>query len=320
MTNHLGKIEPVDLRDGWPDEARDFTPWLAENLAELSDIIGVQLESPVIESPVGTRSLDILAVDSEDDRPVIIENQLEATDNDHLSRLLIYAAGKQAKLVIWVSAEMKDEHRQVLDWLNQRTDEEVQFFGVVVELWTIGDSKPAPYFKLVAAPNDWQKANSSSRSGESLGVMSERRERYMSFFQELIDTLRDDHKFTNHRKARPNSWHGFPSGYARIRYGGNFTRDKQARVDLYFDDGDRDRNLSLLESLEEHKSQIETDLGQSLDWQRLENRKACRIQVVRPGTIDDYDDALAEIRGWMVDRLLKFKEVFGPYLEELTKQ
>ena len=151
-TPNLAKIERVDLRETWEHEAYDFTPWLADNIAELGEALGMELQLQQIEAPVGGYSLDILATDLNSNRPVIIENQLEATDHSHLGQLLTYAAGFDAEAVVWVTREFRDEHRQALDWLNQRTGDDTLFFGVEVELWKIGDSLPAPHFKLAASP------------------------------------------------------------------------------------------------------------------------------------------------------------------------
>lgn len=153
-TPNLAKIERiVDLRATWPNEAQYFTPWLADNIGELGKVLGMDLELKGTEAAVGSYFLDILATDLNSRRPVIIENQLEATDHGHLGQLLTYAAGFDAGVVVWVTRDFRDEHRQALDWLNQRTDENTEFFGVVVELWRIGDSLPAPHFNLVAVPN-----------------------------------------------------------------------------------------------------------------------------------------------------------------------
>lgn len=136
-TPNLAKIERVDLREAWRNEARDFTPWLAENIAELGEALGMELELQETEAAVGDYSLDVLATDLNENRPVIIENQLEATNHTHLGQLLTYAAGHDANVIVWLTKEFRDEHRAALDWLNQRTDDNTQFFGVVVELWRI---------------------------------------------------------------------------------------------------------------------------------------------------------------------------------------
>ena len=79
----LGTIERVDLREVWPHEAANFTPWLADNLDRLGEALGLELDLQSAEAAVGAFSLDILARDLGSDRPVIIENQLEATNHDH---------------------------------------------------------------------------------------------------------------------------------------------------------------------------------------------------------------------------------------------
>ncbi len=317
-TRNLAKIERVDLREAWPNEARDFTPWLADNIAELGEALGMDLELQQTEAAVGGYSLDVLATDLNQNRPVIIENQLEATNHTHLGQLLTYAAGYDANVIVWLTQEFRDEHRLALDWLNQRTGEETQFFGVVVELWRIGDSLPAPHFNLVATPNEWRARNGAGRRNEP-SVLPDRSERYRKFFQALIDTLREEYKFTNARKGNPGNWYYFSAGYGqRITYGATLTGQKQARVDVYIDDGDADQNIRLLEGLEVNKEEIESGLGEVLDWQRLEARRACRIALVRPGSIEDDTETLADIKDWMVVNLLKFKQVFGPYLSELV--
>lgn len=180
----FGNIEKVDLREVWSSEAGDFTPWLAENISKLGEALDLELELQGSEVSVGDFSLDLLAHD-EADRPVIIENQLDSTDHDHLGKLLTYAGGYDAAVVVWVAKDFRDEHRQALDWLNQRTGEDTQFFGVVIEAWKIDDSRPAPHFNLVATPNEWKKGKVVKP------VPSERQEQYRKFFQDLRDKLEE---------------------------------------------------------------------------------------------------------------------------------
>ena len=313
-TPNLGKIEQVsNLRDTWPNEAQNFTPWLAENLDQLGDALGMELDLQQIEAAVGGYSLDILATDLNGNRPVIIENQLETTDHVHLGQLLTYAAGFDAEAIVWVTKEFRDEHRQALDWLNQRTGEETRFFGVVVELWRIGNSPLAPHFRLVATPNDWGKKKTGGA-----GSTSERSERYRSFFQSPIESL-PKQKFNTARNARGRSWFSFPTGFRGTSYAAAFTSGNQVKVELYIDIGTAEQNLALLEDLKSLGSEFELTLGK-LDWQRLDSRRACRVALNRSGSIDGGAGELAELQVWMSDNLVRFKELFEPLLSELILQ
>ena len=248
--SELSKIERIDLRNVWSNEARDFTPWLADNISVLGEALGMDLELRGTEVPVGGYSLDILAHDINRNRPVIIENQLEATDHAYLGQLLVYAAGHDANVVVWITREFRDEHRQALDWLNQQTGQDREFFGVVVELWKIDGSRPAPNFRLAAAPNDWRKANVGTESSQNAGGPSSRMERYQEFFQSLIDTLREEHRFTGARKGRPQSWYVFSSGYGqRANYAAAFTNEKKAKVEVNLDDTEFELNVQRMDKL-----------------------------------------------------------------------
>ena len=148
-----------DLRSIWSHEEQDFSKWLAqkENLEQLSDAIEIDLELEETESPVGSFSVDIYARESGSSRGIIIENQLEDTDHDHLGKIIMYAAGKDAEIIVWIVKRARDEHKQAIGWLNQHTDENIGFFLIEIELWRIGDSLPAPRFNVVERPNEWAK-------------------------------------------------------------------------------------------------------------------------------------------------------------------
>ena len=313
----LGTIERVSLTEVWPHEAQDFTPWLADNLDKLGEALGLDLEFQGREVSVGPFFLDILAHDVGNDRRVVIENQLDKTDHDHLGKLLTYAAGYDAGVVVWLTGDFRDEHRAALDWLNQRTGEDTAFFGVVVEAWRIGDSLPAPHFRIVAAPNTWSKSSAKSKTVRGGGAGSELGERYRAFFQSIVDTLRKEYKFTNRTQAGTRQWTSFASGFGGIGYNLCFVyRQNIARVEVYISGSDREENKLLFDRLFEHKKSIESQANGSgrWVWERLENSSACRISQVRNGKIDDDPETLKELQVWMVDRLLAFQRVFGPHL------
>ena len=310
----LSSLDAVDPRDVWPNEARDFTPWLAENIDQLGAVLGMDLELRGTEAEVGAFSLDVLAHDLGSDRSVVIENQLEPTNHDHLGKLLTYAARYDAQAVVWLVREFRPEHRAALDWLNQRTGLDTAFFGVVVEAWKIDDSRPAPRFSPVVVPNDWQKQ--AQRLAQQ-ARLSPRQLRYREFFQALIDALRDEHAgFTSEETARPANWCGFKTGFSGASYTASFTIARTARTALEISTGDEVRNKDLFDCLLNRKEDIQTALGHPLVWDKKEDRQSCIISVERKGSIKDDDEMLDEIRNWMIHRLLAFKDAFGPHLDE----
>ena len=154
----LGKLSVVsDLRKAWPHEAHDFTPWLASNIDVLGDEIGIDISIEETESAVGSFNVDIFATDADTGKRIIIENQLEDTDHDHLGKLITYASGKSAALVIWIVKRAREEHRAAIEWLNAHTDEDVGFILCEIKLYSIDNSVIAPKFEIVEQPNNWAK-------------------------------------------------------------------------------------------------------------------------------------------------------------------
>ena len=311
----LGKPKKVeDIKEIWPTEDSHFTPWLFDNIDLLSEALDLELEAEQQQVPVGRFWLDLLAseVGTDTDRPVVIENQFGQANHSHLGQLLTYAAGFDAKVAVWIAEGFHEEHRAALELLNKRTDEDTEFYGVTIAAWKINDSPPAaPRFDVVVTPSSRAKQVKKPSAVSPLG------KKYMEFFQPLVDTLRDEHNFHNRTTATDRSWENFPSGYAGLIYNPVIGK-KTRRVELYLYKN-KDWNEKVFDELHKQKDSIEkSDLGK-LHWQRLDDKIACRISITRDGGIDD-EKMHGEIRNWMVDRLLKFKEVFGPRLAELAKR
>lgn len=315
MPTTLGQLHRLDPRTVWPNEARDFTPWLASNIDKLSQVLGMDLEVVETEASVGEFSVDILAKDLSSARSVVIENQYGTTDHNHLGKLLTYASGIDAYALVWIAESVRDEHRQALEWLNERTDVDTMLFAIELEVLQINDSPPAPNLKTVVVPNKWQK---TTRGGTPLQP-SPRAEAYRRYFQVLIDELREIHSFTRAKVAFPQNWFLFASGVSGVGYGASFAQGGRARVELYIDRRQTDENKKLFAWLESKKQEIEAAIGMPLEWERLEDRRACRIALYRQGTIDEDDQTLTEIRSWQISYLLMFKKVLGPLLKRAPK-
>lgn len=305
----FGELKRLPLRQLWPNEATDFTPWLASNISKLGSALGLELELLEREASVGDFSLDLLAEDLGSKRTVVIENQLTQTDHDHLGKLLTYAAGFSASIVIWVSESIRDEHRQALEWLNQRTGSDTLFFGVVAEVLQIDDSKPAYNFKPVVFPNEWQKTKNPRTSDVSL-----KGEKYRNYFQLLIDELREEHKFTGAKIGQPQNWYSFSSGITGITYTASFAMGGKARAEVYIDMGDVEKNKNLFDGLHAAFTSI-SDLD--IEWERLDGKRASRIGVYRNGSIDSPDNDLEEIRNWHIAKLLRLKAVFASEIDRV---
>ena len=311
----FGKIKKLNLRDIWPNERKDFSPWLADNIGALGEALGMELELKDTEAAVGDFSLDLLAKDLGSGHTVVIENQLSQTDHDHLGKLLTYASGFNASTVVWIADVIRDEHKQTLEWLNQRTDEETQFFGVVVEVIKIDDSSPAYDFKPVVSPSEWQK----SKKRQISGAVSARGAAYRNYFQSLIDELREKHKFTNAKIGQPQSWYTFSSGIRKIPFSANFAQGGKVRTEIYVDVGDGVKNKALFDWLYKQKDEIHSRFGQELEWERLDDKRASRIAVYRDGSILSSEEELMNIKSWHIDNLLRFKKVFPPFVKKGLK-
>ncbi|HYJ13438.1 MAG TPA: DUF4268 domain-containing protein [Thermomicrobiales bacterium] len=306
----FGTLRKLDLRTLWPKEAASFTPWLRNNLNLLGDAVGMDLEFQDQEAAVGPFSLDLLVREVGTDRVVIIENQVEKTDHDHLGKLIVYAAGFNAGVAIWIASSFREEHRQAIDWLNQRTDTDTQFFGVVVEAVQIDESRPACNFQLVAFPNDWQKSNVASTKATLTSVQ----QAYLEFFQILLDRLRTNHQFTNAKKGQAQSWYSFSAGKSGFSYGFNFVGTGRHRVELYIDSGKAAWNKFAFDWLLEQRALIESALGHPLEWERLDTKQDCRIAFYRDGAILDSDFDRTETLEWAISHLLQLKQVLGPII------
>lgn len=308
----LGTLSEIDPRQVWTNEARDFTPWLKENIDRLNQVLGLDIEITEREGAVGPFAVDLVGKDLGSGRTVIIENQLEPTDHTHLGQLLTYTAGREAKIVIWISPQFREEHRQALDWLNENTGEDQAFFGIEIKLVRIDNSRPAPLFRLVSQPNEWQKSVANSRTTSARG------EAYQAFWTAFLEKVKKQAPgLTNAQKGLPQNWFNISAGRSGFAYSISFKSKKRFGVELYIDTGDKDKNEQYFDMLYAQKDDIERELGMTLSWERLENARACRIAVLREGSIEADEEELNELQDWAINNLIKFKNVFGKRIKGL---
>lgn len=306
MTN-LGTLKEItDLRSIWPHEALNFTPWVVENVDLLADAVGLDITVDETESSVGDFNVDIYASETGTDRKIIIENQLEDTDHDHLGKLITYASGKGADVVIWVVKHAREEHKAAVEWLNNHTDDKIGFFLCEIKLFQIGDSQIAPAFTVVERPNDWTKEIRKTASANST------QQQRLEYWQAFNDYAFSDANFSrifNKRKPTTDHWMDFSIGSSACHIAvSQIQKRKAVDVELYIND-----DKELFKSLFAHKDEIEKNMEMELEWKELPERKASRILIEKTVDLDDRA-TWPEQFDYIMDTCIKMKKAFKRYL------
>lgn len=310
----LGTIKKIDLRDVWSSEASDFTPWLAkdENIALLGEAIGLELEVESQEKNVGPFRADILARDLTSNHYVLIENQLEQTNHNHLGQIMTYAAGLDAFSIIWIAKSFTEEHRAALDWLNRITEENINFFGIEIEVIQIGDSLPAPQFKVVAKPNDWSKSVRSSASTGELTDTKLKQQQYWTEFKEYVEKNGSPFKV---QKPSPQHWTNIALG--RSNFYLSLTVNSQSHIiciNLEIGGARAKEHFDKLRDLyeEDSKEHISADI----EWFRLDDRKSCMVKLSKSFNFTD-ESSRDEQYAWFVEYVKKYIHYFRPKVKSI---
>lgn len=309
MNISLGRLEEIkDLRTVWPHEALDFTPWLSQddNIALLADAVGLDITVDETESAVGDFNVDIFASETGTDRRIIIENQLEDTNHDHLGKLITYASGKSADVIIWVVKHAREEHKAAIEWLNNHTDEKIGFFLCEIKLYQIGDSGPAVKFEVIEKPNDWAKEVKKSESS------SETKQRRYDYWVAFQNRAFQDAAFAREFKRRTpsmNHWMNYSIGSSECYISVSQIRNRnEINVALYIPD-----NKQMYQNLLEQRQNIKETTDIDLSWYELPERKASKIMTERPADFADHS-RWNEQFDWLIDVMVKMKKAFKKYI------
>ena len=318
MAGALGRLERVGLRDVWSSESGNFTPWLAQegNLALLGEAIGLDLELEAQEKNVGPFRADILCKDTLNGNWVLVENQLERTDHSHLGQLMTYAAGLDAVTIVWIAESFAEEHRAALDWLNEITDDQINFFGLQIELWRIGDSPVAPRFNVISKPNNWTKTVAEVRRAVSTGELTETRHLQQEYWAGLMDLLRQRNSPVKPTKPLPQSWVNFSIGRSYMNLTATLhTRDNWINAQFTVTGPDAKAFFGLLKH---QKEQIEQQVESLLIWDEQPNRAERRIQIMLRDTdpTDRFD--WPRQHRWLAEQLEALYRVFAPRVKGLN--
>lgn len=312
---NLGKLNQIkDVRQAWRDEARDFTPWLAksENLAQLSECLGLGddgLELEAVEKFVGPYRADILCRNTNNGEWVLIENQLDRSDHGHLGQLLVYAAGLDARIVIWISTAVSQEHKAAIEWLNELSGDGQSFFALEIELWQIGASPPAPRFNIAAGPNDWTRSATSAKK-ELAGDLTPTRQMQRDYWAEVEKLVQKAGGPL--RPVSPLAQQWVSHGIGKTGVSVNFaihTRESWARVEIYLSGSSAKERFAELSA---QKSEIETECGLALDWQELPDGQGSRIAVYLKGCGPNDEEDWPRQHRWLVETGNLIHRVFKP--------
>jgi len=306
----LGQIKKLDLRKVWQNEERDFSKWLAdkENLALLSAEIGVDIKLIETEAKVGNGNfeVDILAEEEGGGRKIIIENQLENTNHEHLGKLITYASGYDAGIIIWIFKDIREEHRQAIDWLNENSSENLAFFGIKLEVWQIDNSAPAPKFQIINKPNEWAKI---LKQGKGSNDLTETKLKQLDFWTKFKAYAQERTKISL-QTPRPQHWYDVSIGSSDAHIGLLVnTREERLGCEIYIAN-----NKNLFDYLQGKKDKIEKELNLKLNWRSLEI--AGRIIIY----YDDFDiennSKTEEYFDWLLTTALSFHKVFGKHIKD----
>lgn len=314
----LSRLTKVELRNAFKTEDRDFTPWLAatENIALVGEAIGLDLQVEAQEKDVGPFRADILCKDTADDTWVLIENQLERTDHTHLGQLMTYAAGLKAVTIVWIAQRFTEEHRAAIDWLNNITDNQFNFFALEVELWKISDSPIAPKFNIVSKPNEWSRA--VTRGKEGLTKSRQLQLKFWTSFKEYVEKQDNPIKCG---KPNAQNWINVSLGKTGYQLNGiasmydqesNSYETNEIRAEYYAYSKEAKERFSEFEA---QQSEIETALGYELTWYNPSDVKSARAYVRKSVDLTDEGDWPNQHQ-WLLKRLSELQKVFKPLIYE----
>ena len=308
-TVKIGKLTEVDVRDLWKHEQYDFSNWLAkeENIKLLDDEIGLTLMDINKEVYIGSYRCDVVAKDETTGQIVIIENQLQATNHDHLGKIITYAAGLDAKTIIWIVKEAREEHKAAIEWLNNNSSEEIGFFLIELHAYKINDSLPAPMFKVVEKPNNFTKTTKQNYSDKELNRSQNER---LMFWEEFNTVIVSKGKPFSVRKPTTDHWYDVAIGTSEAHLAINLVnKENKIVLELYILD-----NKNLFDHIYEDKEKIESTLQMSFSWERLDGKKASRIKHDVLGLDFSDHSNYPQLMDECIEKILKMRDVFKKYL------
>lgn len=306
----ISRMQKVPLREVWMHEAHNLTRWLAENLDLVADCIGTPLAFVQREANVGPFYADIVAEDGAG-RTVLIENQLEATDHDHLGKLITYMSNLDAKTAIWITPNPRFEHERAIQWLNEFLPVDVHFYLIRIEAYRIDNSPAAPLLTIVAGPSDI-----SAAIGEQKKATAARHDGRLQFWAQLLEKANLRTQLHARLSPTTENWLSAGSGISGLQYTYNIKANSWS-VSFIIDTGDGVRNKRIFDDMQVRKHDIEERFGEPLSWSRLDDKKSSYIGVEKAGGRVGEAAHVEKVQDAMIEAMLRLERAFKPEVDRL---
>lgn len=309
MDMQLGKLKEVNIRKVWGHEQYGFSTWLSqeENIKELGDVLGLNLTNIETEKFVGNYRCDIICKDELTDKVVLIENQLEPTNHDHLGKIITYSSGLDASVIVWIVESARDEHASAIEWLNKHTDENISFFLIEVHAYQIGNSAPAPQFKIIEQPNDFAKTIKAITKNNIVNESMSKRLEFWTLFNDVVEKR---HNPFNKRKPTTDHWYSIAIGSSRCHISVDLiNRENRIRINFWIPD-----DKQLFDKLYRHRAEIDSQFSYDMHWHRLDNKKGSYVCTYIDGLDFDNQANYNELMNNIIDKVVEFRSVFRKYI------
>ncbi len=311
MDSAIGKIEKIDLRKmPWRGET-DFSKWLANNIDYLNEVIDLDIAVQGVEGNVGPYRVDIYGEDGAGNK-VIIENQLEKTDHGHLGQILTYFVNLDANIAIWITANPVEEHRQVIEWLNETTPDNMRFYLIKVEGIRIkGQSSVAPLFTVIEGPTEERK-----KIGAEKKDYAKRHTVREKFWAQLIEEMNKQNNLCQNISPGTDAWIGISLGVSGVNM--NLVATKNyVRSEIYINRGDIIKNKETFDYFQKSKDEIEKNFGTSLIWERMEDRVTSRIKYQLDGVDIFNEEDWSKMKNFLTDAAMRMHKAFKEPVQHL---
>lgn len=327
----VGTLVRVPIRDVWPNEAADLTPWLADHPVLFNDALEMDLDLVGTEVAVGPFSADIFFRGMSS--LVVVENMMGSSDHDHLGKLMTYASGLEvansdegvdATYAVLLAERIRPEHRTALQWMNAHTTDAAGFFGVELEAWRIGDSAPAPRLNVVVRPDGWaRQVRATQNANERQRLCPEFWAEFEPEFSAAYPDWRLHHSSLIGRRTPWIAMDARGRSLNEAHYSFDVTGNSGIGgtcVNFFLGSSYVEGAERIFASLMDQKADVEARFGAPLGWAPVSGgRTRFRVYAMYPeqGFNIVHRERWPDVRTWAIERLGALRDAIDPHLDEL---